>query len=281
MQKGKENSRMADKKWIARLSTLVIFATPFLSSTALASTHTMPGNFNWTGVYAGGFVGGATGSRITTTEPLRLDNNAFWFRPFHNSFSFKTKPSFIGGATIGYNWQCGLAPFVIGLEGEYSYLNLHRRHGDPNQFPYANLPDNNLQNNSHNVVNIGKSIGYGLIGARVGYVKHCVLFYLKSGIIFTRVQSKYYSVKTEDRALAYLDLAGSKRLTGYGVGGGIEFAFPFARCSNFSTKIEYLFLGINKTQKVYGHCSCNFLWRTIERIRGVNTVKLGINYKFR
>lgn len=265
---------MSYKKWIACLATLV------LSSQSAANIPIMPETFNWTGVYAGGFAGGATGSRITTSAPLRLDNNAFWFRPFHDSFSFKTRPSFIGGATIGYNWQCGITPFLVGLEGEYSYLNLHRSHVDPNQFPYAALPNNNLQNNSQNDINIGKSHGYALMGVRVGFVQDCLLFYVKSGIVFTSIQSKYNSVKTEDRALAYLNIEGSKRITGYGVGGGIEYMLPFEGFSNFSTKIEYLFLGINKTQKVYGHCSCNFLWRTIERIRGVNTVKIGLNYRF-
>jgi len=255
---------MDNKRLIACIATLV------LSNTAMA----------WTGVYAGGFAGGATGSHITTTEPLRLDNNAYWYRPYNNSFSFDTSSSFIGGATIGYNWLIGITPFLLGLEGEYSYLNLHGSSVDPNQFPYANLPNNNLQNSSQNVVNIGKSYGYGLIGARVGYVKERVLFYIKSGVVFTRIQSKYNSVKTENLTPAYLNLSGSKNITGYGIGGGIEYALPFKEFSNFSTKIEYLFLGINKKQYVYGHCSCNFLWRTIEHISGVNTIKIGLNYKF-
>ncbi len=265
---------MDNKKLIAYLVAFV------LSNVASASIPTMPKAFNWTGIYGGGFAGGASRSHITSTEPLRLDNNTYWFRPFNNSFRFHTKPSFIGGVTIGYNWQSCMTPFMLGIEGEYSYLTLHRGSVDPNQFPYANLPNNNLQNSSRNVVNIGKSYGYGLIGMRIGYVNDCVLFYVKSGAVFSRIQSKYYSVKTEDRALAYLNITGSKRITGFGVGCGIEYALPFERLSNFTTKIEYLFLGINKTQYAYGHCSCHFLWRTIERIRGVSTIKMGLNYKF-
>lgn len=234
----------------------------------------------WTGAYAGGFVGGATGPRIKATEPLRLDNNAYWFRPFNDSFSFNTRSSFIGGLTIGYNWENELAPLVLGLEGEYSYLKLRRGVTDPNQFPYANLPNNNLQNSSENYVSIGKSFGYALIAARIGYVQDCVLFYVKSGPVFTKIQSSYNSVKTEDRRPAYLSLAGSKKRIGYGIGAGIEYLLPFEGCSNLSTKIEYLFLGINKKQYVYGHCSCDFLWRTIERIRGIHTLKIGVNYKF-
>lgn len=261
-------------------SLIAFFATLILSNGDVAHADIMTETFNWTGVYAGGFAGGTTRSRITTTEPLRLDNNAYWFRPFNNSFSFNTRASFIGGVTIGYNWQSCSVPFLLSLEGEYSYLNLQGNSVDLNQFPYANLPNTNLQNNSQNVVNIGKSHGYGLMGVRMGFVRDCALFYLKAGVVFTNIQSKYNSVKTEDLALAYLNLSGSKRTTGYGIGGGVEYALPFDRFSNFSTKIEYLFLGINKKQYVYGHCSCNFLWRTIERIRGINTIKIGINYNF-
>lgn len=259
------------------IACLVMF---LLSSKSLASTTLMPETFNWSGAYVGGFIGGTTRAHIRSTEPLRLDNNAFWFRPFHNSFSFKTRPSVIGGITIGYNWQSCSTPFMLGLEGEYSYLNLHGSSVDHNQFPYSDLPNNNLQNNSRNVVNIGKSNGYALLGVRVGFVKECVIFYVKSAAVSTKIKSKYNSVKTEDRMLAFLNLSGSKRVIGYGLGVGIEYALPFEMCSNFTTKIEYLFIGFKKTQNVYGNCSCNFLWRTIERIRGVNTIKMGINYKF-
>lgn len=266
-------NKLVNKQWIACILTLLF------SGGVAANTLIIPETQFWTGAYAGGFVGGASGPRIKATEPLRLDNNAFWFRPFHNSFSFRTRPSFIGGLTLGYNWQSDLVPLLLGLEGEYSYLNLSRCKVDPNQFPYSNLPNNNLLNTSDNFVRIGKS-GYGLIAARIGYVQDCTLFYIKTGPIFTKIQSLYNSVKTEDGNLAYLSLAGSKRITGYGIGAGIEYMLPFEGISNLSTKIEYLYMGLNKKQYVYGHCSCHFLWRTIERIRGFHTLKIGINYKF-
>jgi opacity protein-like surface antigen len=266
---------MDNKKLIAGFITLL------LSSTAVTSNTTTAVTCDWTGMYFGGFAGGSTGSHITSTEPLRLDNNAYWFRPFNNSFSYRTRPSFIGGITIGYNLQIGTTPFLAGIEGEYGYLNLRGSSVDSNQFPYSELPNNNLQNSSRNVINIGKSSGYTLIAARVIYeMDHQVLFYIKSGAVFTRIRSKYNSVKTEDLAPVYLNMSGAKNIVGYGVGGGIEYVLPFEGFSNMSTKIEYLFLGLNKRKYVYGHCSCNFLWRMIERIQGVNTIKIGINYKF-
>lgn len=283
---GMSKKKKGKKKLIAILAALLLSNITMTSTTAVASpttvcTTNMTG-CNWSGLYVGGFAGGATGTRITTTEPLRLDNNAFWFRPFHNSFTFKTKPSFMGGITLGFNLPICDSPFLVGLEGEYGYLNLRGRSTDPNQFPYAALPNNNLQNASQNVVKIGKSSGYGLVGARLIYAgEEFVVFYIKSGAVFTKIQSKYDSVKTESLAPVFLNLAGKKNIAGYAIGGGIEYALPFECFSNVSTKIEYLFMGFNHKKYVYGHCSCHFLWRMQEHIRGVNTIKVGINYKFK
>lgn len=235
----------------------------------------------WAGWYAGGFAGGTTAARITSTEPLRLDNGDYWFRPFNNSFSYKTKPSFIGGITLGYNLQICNTPFLVGLEGEYGYLNLRGSSVDPNQFSYAALPNNNLQNASRNIITIGKSSGYGLIAGRALYTTdNDILFYIKSGVFFTGIKSKYNSVKTENLAPVYLNLSGTTNIVGYAIGGGIEYAIPFEGFLNMSAKLEYLCLGINQRKNVYGHCTCNFLWRMIEQIHSIHTIKIGINYNF-
>ena len=249
-----------------------------LSCDAAAGATQTPPVLNWSGAYVGGFLGGATGASVTATEPLRLDNNTYWHRPYHDSFGYDTSSSFIGGATLGYNWQFAHTPYLVGLEGEYGYLNEQGSSGDPNQTPYAALPGNNLYEKSSSTISIGNSYGYALIGGRIGYALDRALFYLKSGAVFTKNQSSYNSVKTEDMAPVYLNISGSNNITGYGVGAGIEYALPFL--ANASVKAEYLYLGINESQNVYGHCSCDFLWRTIEHINGIHTAKIGINYNF-
>jgi outer membrane immunogenic protein len=249
-----------------------------LSSNAAASATLTPATFNWSGVYVGGFLGGATGTSITATEPLRLDNNAYWYRPYHNSFGYNTSSSFTGGATLGYNWQFAHTPYLVGLEGEYGYLNEQGSSADSNQTRYAALPGNNLYEKSRSTMSIGNAYGYALIGGRIAYALNRTLFYLKSGTVFTKNQSSYNSVKTEDMAPVYLNISGSNNITGYGVGAGIEYALPYL--ANASVKIEYLYLGINKSQYVYGHCSCDFLWRTTEHINGIHTAKIGFNYNF-
>ena len=82
--------------------------------------------YDWTGVYVGGFVGGASGANGTNSSTT---NNTVPTPPSQNSNSsnYSTGGSFMGGGTVGYNWQIGKTPYLIGLEGEYGYLSLSGR----------------------------------------------------------------------------------------------------------------------------------------------------------
>jgi outer membrane immunogenic protein len=119
-----------------------------------------------------------------------------------------------------------------------------------------------------------------MAGGRIGYAQDRFLFYVKSGAVFTNIISKYSSEKTEPTRTAYLKISGANNTTGYGVGGGIEYAIPFKVLSNVSVKMEYLYLGIDRTQSTYGDCTCDFLWTTMKNFSGIHTAKFGMNYKF-
>ena len=81
--------------------------------------------FNWTGCYLGGYVGGAWGA-----ENVRvLDVNGA-ISP-SGAWSYDTKSSFLGGGTLGCNWQPIGSPFVLGIEGELGYLRLTGSAIDP------------------------------------------------------------------------------------------------------------------------------------------------------
>ena len=250
-----------------------------LSCAAIANSATNKATYNWTGIYVGGFGGGASGAKTTSTEPLRLDNNTDWFRPFHSSYSYNTSSSFIGGGTLGYNWQINGTPYLVGIEGEYGYLNERGSRMDLNQISYATFTHNE-PNASSNTTNIGGSYGYGLIGGRIGYVQDRLLFYIKSAAVFTNITSRYSSEKTETTRTAFLNISGANNTTGYAAGGGIEYVLPFKALSNVSIKLEYLYLGINRQQSTYGRCSCDFSWIMTKQISGINTAKFGMNYKF-
>ena len=249
---------------------------------ALASGSNPSGQYIWSGFYLGGFAGGTGETNTNTTEPLRLDNGDYWFRPFNNSYGYGDSSSFMGGGTLGYNWQIENSPLLLSLESEYGYLYEHGSGADTNQTLYGALVNNFLSNTGTHSTNIGGSYGYGLIGGRIGYAVDRLLFYVKAGALFTNIKTFYNSTKTEDNITPNPDLytSSSNNTVRYGVGTGIEYALPLKQLDNISVKVEYLYLGTNNTQSTYGYCSCHFLWTTTDVIGGVHTVKFGVNYKF-
>jgi len=233
--------------------------------------------YNWTGVYVGGFVGGASSANISSSEPIS-NQFGYWNKPYANSNNYDTNASFIGGGTVGYNWQIPKAPLLIGLEGEYGYLDMSGSNSDPNTTPWnvTNQPSPLPEAGGHST-NIGGSYGYGLVGGRVGYTMDRVLLYVKSAAVFTNTQTNYDEPFPIDR----LSTSGKSNTVGYGIGGGIEYALPFQWSNNISIKTEYLYLGINRTQTTSGTDSyAGYTWTTTDKISGISTAKLGVNYKF-
>ena len=101
---------------------------------------TAPPLFSWTGCYLGGYVGGAwqgsngaefTDLGNTTRHSFSGGVSASNIVPSH-SWSDDLGSSFIGGGTLGCNWQPVGSPFVLGLEGEFGYLKLSGEAFDPN-----------------------------------------------------------------------------------------------------------------------------------------------------
>jgi outer membrane immunogenic protein len=239
------------------------------------------GGFSWTGLYLGVFAGGASGASTQTTEPVRLDNLNYWFRPFSSSYGYRNSSSVIAGGTIGYNLQMSSAPLIFGVEAEYGYLKESGASLDANQFPYALLSGNTVANIGRHWTTIGADYGYGVLGVRAGYAFDRLLVYVKAGGAFTGIKTAYDSVKTEDNITPLPNISTYSAIDniGFAVGGGLEFAPKFLE--NVSLKAEYLYLGVNNVQPTNGYCSCHFQWRTIDQISGVHTAKFGINYRFR
>ena len=241
-----------------------------------------PQAFSWSGAYLGAFVGGAGGAAMNTTEPVRLDNGAFWYRPFHSPYSYSLEPSFIGGLTAGFNLQIPQTSFVVGIEGEYSYLGVTGGGRDVNQFYYSALINNFAPNVSLHRTSIGSDYGYGLIGGRIGYGVDRFLLYVKGGAVFTNIATEFRAYKDEDNIfpLPNLHLLSSAHKTGYAVGGGVEYAFAAPSFQNVSLKVEYLYLGVDNAQTAFGFCTCGFHWAARDSVSGLHTAKVGLNYRF-
>ena len=151
---------MKYKTLILSFSILAISGTTFADSASPKSTY------DWTGVYVGGFVGGATGANISNSVNQSVDfvqlggmQPQFATSTSRNS---STNASFMGGGTVGYNWQIPKTPYLIGLEGEYGYLGM-----SGNSQSQSNA--STLAYSTQNKTTIGSNYGYGLVGGRLGY----------------------------------------------------------------------------------------------------------------
>ena len=258
------------------VALILLFSLLAISCTTFADSASPNSTYDWTGVYVGGFVGGASSAKTNTTDPYRPSNGNWWSSPYTAPYNYTTSASFIGGGTVGYNWQIGKTAYLIGLEGEYGYLSMDGSGIDPNNAAWnlAN-PSPSPVSATHNT-KIGGNYGYGLVGGRIGYAFDKTLFYIKSGAVFTKTQTNYSDG-------SFLNTSGSSNTPGYAIGAGIEYALPsqwFKLAKNITIKTEYLYFGINRTQTSSGNNSNGNLYTTTYSISGISTAKIGVNYKF-
>ncbi len=200
--------------------------------------------YSWTGFYVGGYVGGAfSGQDVTATD---LDG----FNLAGQSWDYKLDDSFIGGGTLGYNWQFAGSPWLVGIEGEAGYMRLRGSAPDPlslDTLSSARIGDWNA-----------------VLAGRLGWLATPqFLLYGKGGAAWTDLHADV----TAPGILA----SDSKTVTGWAAGGGAEWMFA----PQWSVKAEYLFLGFNDNVEA---CDAGFCWN--HDFHGVHTVKVGLNYHF-
>jgi outer membrane immunogenic protein len=233
-----------------------------------------PPIFNWTGFYIGGFVGGAGADRDAwASEPVSAAG-VFYNGPGSLNMTYGLGSSFIGGGTVGYNWQRVGSPFVLGLEGEAGYLHLRGSRQDVNAV--ANglaLPD------SIDSSRIGDA--YGVIAGRAGWTANRALFYVKGGVAFVGHSYSFNdSCTVAPCGPGALLIRRDDTQVTWAAGAGVEYAFN----NNWSIKGEYLYLATQRTYTTSGTITAGVATGTLEtnsnRDPGVHTGKIGINYRF-
>ena len=186
--------------------------------------------------------------------------------------------SFIGGGTLGSNWQPVGSPFVLGLEGEFGYLKLTGEAFDPNTLVGTQTISDVLGS-----AKVGN--WYGMVTGRLGYAFDRVLLYVKGGAAFVRTQASVLDQCTATGCGNWLiSTSGSETATTWTVGGGVEWAFA----PNWSVKGEYMFIGLNNHDfQTSGFATTSsgavvsggpFVFN--HSFNGINTAKIGLNYKF-
>lgn len=208
-----------------------------------------PPAFSWTGCYLGGFVGGAFSERdVAATGPYTPPLGPGY------AYGYGTDSSFIGGGTLGCNWQPVGTPWVLGLEGEIGYIRLR---GDT-----INPIDPTIIS--------GVKIGdwYGMITGRLGWAAwDRTLLYVKGGAAFLPVETFHTATAVPITGTTSDDIAT------WTVGAGIEWAL----WQNWSLKAEYMFIGIDK---VYSPVFFPGPVFNDVDVGGIHTAKLGLNWRF-
>jgi outer membrane immunogenic protein len=247
--------RPPDEVGIRTMARLFLAASclTMVSFGALAAdqVETIPAKtaYSWSGLYAGVYAGGAwANTSVTSGVPGEgfFDNNDF--------DSFSTDDSgFLGGVIFGYNHQFG--NIVAGVEAEIGYLGAD---------PSAVAPDEN--DGDLVAADYGP---YGVAAARLGFAFDRMLIYGKAGLAVAHIENTGadldgtafdpdFSYVTDDTHL------------GLALGGGLEFAFA----GGWSARVEYLHMQFEDfTAEDAGG-------RTYEVENSVNTVKIGLSYRF-
>jgi outer membrane immunogenic protein len=254
--------------------------------------------FSWTGCYVGGYAGGAWGRDAVFTDQGQnglgaagsIANPPFQsyaggavaarLVPSH-SWTDDLGASFIGGGTLGCNWQPTGSRFVLGLEGEVGYLHLNGNAFDP-----ATIVSTQTTLDVSGAGRVGD--WYAMATGRLGYSWDRTLLYVKGGAAFVPTKGTIVD-SCQNTAIGcgnwLVSTGGSHTETTWTIGGGIEWAFA----SNWSVKAEYMFIALGDKN---GFQTCGpatapsgnpvaggpFCFN--HSFGDIHTAKVGVNYRF-
>jgi outer membrane immunogenic protein len=230
---------VAFKKFLLVSASIVVMAAPAAAADMSARPYKAPpapaplaAVYNWTGFYVGGHVGGewAGGNTLSSSDGR-----------------------FLGGVQAGADYQFD-PNWVVGVEGQYSWLANNNNNTGGFAFPAAGLATQNTR-------------GLGSATARIGWTWGPGLLYAKGGYAFT---DKSLGVTLAGVPTAFANSGNSK--SGWTVGGGLEYMFA----PNWSVKGEYQYYNFGNTSFTAGPAGL-----VGNRFRDdEHTVKVGVNYRF-
>jgi opacity protein-like surface antigen len=182
-------------------------------------------SYNWTGPYIGGYVGSTWGDQ-------------HWFTADTGGPGVDTRdnPDFAGwlaGGQVGYNVQRG--KIVLGLEGDYGFSNARGGKSCDDLGGLLGFAfDFTCEAKVHTLASLT---------GRIGHTWGRALFYAKGGVAFGEV-----TVQTSENTGAPQPPSGTpvngetKWLTGWTIGGGMEFALT----DRWSAKAEYMYYDLGR-----------------------------------
>ncbi|WP_407150315.1 outer membrane protein [Bradyrhizobium sp. ORS 86] len=191
--------------------------------------------YNWTGFYIGGHLGGVFSGSDNTFNGLALTDSS---------------ARFMGGVQAGYDWQLS-TNWVIGLEGQYSWVGSHQLN--------AIFPNGLVYNNNQR--------GIASVTGRVGYTWGPGLIYVKGGYAYS---DNNESVTSGGVPVAFT--LSDNHSNGWTVGAGAEYMFA----PSWSAKVEYQYYDFGDSRFTSPASLAPFgSFHNDE-----HTVKAGLNYRF-
>jgi outer membrane immunogenic protein len=299
------------KKILVTLSALAI-STAAASAADLARKAPPPPPppilYSWTGFYVGGHLG-AGWARKEWSEPGHAGcDNLFVCDPGATELGLGSHNAMgvLGGFQAGYNYQIGVV--VLGVEGQFSFADLK---GDSqNSFSHTSttgffecgfLTACQLTDQFNSQERLSTSIrDIATLAGRLGVVsgpQDRTLWYVKGGgawvrdnyaasihasdLSCTNVISIFGNATACDNFNFNSNLFGNSDRWGWMVGTGVEWAL----IDNWSTKIEYDYLGFNSHNVTMAGFvptgeGPHAISRTFNINQNISIIKIGLNYRF-
>lgn len=160
--------------------------------------------YNWSGLYGGGFIGGA--HSIWTIDFYRNNNHGH---------AEESSDGLAGGLYAGYNWQFN-RNWIYGIEADLGVTNASQH--------------NQVFDNDNTDSEIGM---FGSLRGRIGYAVDRTLFFGTAGFAFANISQNIQKGRNAGEQVVWED----QTATGYILGGGIEYAFD----NNWVGRAEYLY----------------------------------------
>jgi len=208
--------------------------------------------FNWTGFYLGGNLGAAWGQGNVTDTLTGL------------SFSGTSNAVFVGGGQVGFNYQ--ISDIVFGVEGDFDWAANNNNNGTgvviPGPLGLGHTFTASVNNRSITTLT-----------GRLGVAWDRVLVYGKGGAAW--VGNNGFTV-TDVTTGTSLTGTSTNSTTGWTAGVGVEWAFA----NNWTTRIEYDFVGLGNRTFAVPATSPILAGDTFTANRNIQMVTVGLNYLF-
>jgi outer membrane immunogenic protein len=283
------------KRFLLASTALALTTPAFAADMPVKAPVAAPRPFSWSSCYLGGNVGAGWGhARLTdtTSAPFVFGAGDGYFAPTGSSVGISSVGG-LGGGQIGCDYQFA-NNWVIGLAGDFSFANIQNEAPDP-FFTGKAGPGTFIQIKD-------RTEWLASATARLGYTWDRVLLYGKGGAAWSRNR---YTIENVGfwgtpgtpipgicatvaggvlTGLLTCNPTGASTLSGWTVGGGLEFAIT----DNWSAGIEYDHYGFGT--KTVSLVASNFV--TLAASPGVSpavgvpirqdidTVKVTVNYRF-